>query len=223
MLVLPDRRRAALLSITAAEYVQVHGAWPLQDPIAVLASAAHMTTGAESTWSLRQAGPGRPCGGAQGLPLHWIAAAGDDGRSRSLLSAPEEGGGGLAARFTMVGNAVSVPVAQWLGERLADPLWHKYVHGALDRALPIGDSLAAWPAAAWGRVNGQRFEATALLASGFTETPVLLPFRLLGTSVGTLMREGLCAATCSATPARCATPAGACTRLCAAHLLQPLG
>eukprot|EP00850_Spirogloea_muscicola_P008843 SM000048S16555 [mRNA] locus=s48:439639:441439:+ [translate_table: standard] len=151
MLVLPDRRRAALLGIAAAEY-------------------------------------------AQGFPPDWTVAAGDDGRGGSTLSASKEGGGGLAARFAMVGSAVSVPVAQWLGERLADPLSHKYVHGASDRALQSGDSLAAWPAAAWGRGIGQRFEATALLASGFAKTPVLLPLRPLGTAVGTLMREGLCAA-----------------------------
>eukprot|EP00850_Spirogloea_muscicola_P005148 SM000023S07604 [mRNA] locus=s23:431536:436657:+ [translate_table: standard] len=151
MLVLPDRRRAALLSITAAEY-------------------------------------------AQGFPPDWTAAAGDDGLEGSTSSASKEGGGGLAARFAMVGNAVSVPVAQWLGERLADPLSHKYVHGESDRALPTGDSLAAWPAAAWGHGIGQRFEATALLASGFAETPVLLPFRPLGAAGCALVREGLRAA-----------------------------
>eukprot|EP00850_Spirogloea_muscicola_P016758 SM000138S00065 [mRNA] locus=s138:327754:330919:+ [translate_table: standard] len=150
MLVLPDRRHAALLSIAAAEY-------------------------------------------AQGFPPDWTAAAGDDNRGGSTSSAPEEGGG-LGARFAMVGNAVSVPVAQWLGERLADLLSHKYVHGASDRALPTGDSLAAWPAAAWGRGLGQRFEATALLASGFAETPVLLPFRPLVTAGCALVREGLRAA-----------------------------
>eukprot|EP00850_Spirogloea_muscicola_P011567 SM000072S21201 [mRNA] locus=s72:269152:269547:- [translate_table: standard] len=70
-----------------------------------------------SSGRLRGAG----LGGAQGFPVDWIAAAGDDGRGGSTSSAPEEGGGGLAARFAMVGNAVSVPVVQSLGERLADP------------------------------------------------------------------------------------------------------
>jgi DNA (cytosine-5)-methyltransferase 1 len=48
-------------------------------------------------------------------------------------------------RWKLVGNAVSVPVAQWVGERLASP-------GQFDRARS-GALLArgvAWPRAAWG-------------------------------------------------------------------------
>jgi DNA (cytosine-5)-methyltransferase 1 len=48
-------------------------------------------------------------------------------------------------RWKLVGNAVSVPLARWVGERLARP-------GTFDRSLS-GDALAsgvAWPKAAWG-------------------------------------------------------------------------
>jgi DNA (cytosine-5)-methyltransferase 1 len=52
-------------------------------------------------------------------------------------------------RWKLVGNAVSVPVAEWIGGRLAKP-------GRYDAAR-TGALLArgvAWPRAAWGR-NGQ--------------------------------------------------------------------
>jgi len=48
-------------------------------------------------------------------------------------------------RWKLVGNAVSVPVAKWLGERLAEP-------GVFDRSRwreSLGHGLA-WPKAAWG-------------------------------------------------------------------------
>ena len=44
-----------------------------------------------------------------------------------------------------MGNAVSVPVAQWLGERLGAPVPYS---DDTDRALPKG---APWPRAAWGK------------------------------------------------------------------------
>ena len=40
-----------------------------------------------------------------------------------------------AARWGLVGNAVSVPVAKWLGERLAEPHRYKYYLGAKDRRM----------------------------------------------------------------------------------------
>ncbi|HEX5216256.1 MAG TPA: DNA (cytosine-5-)-methyltransferase [Vicinamibacterales bacterium] len=47
-------------------------------------------------------------------------------------------------RWKLVGNAVSVPVATWIGERLASPVGFKVREVA---SLPRG---VAWPRAAWG-------------------------------------------------------------------------
>lgn len=56
-------------------------------------------------------------------------------------------------RFKLIGNAVSVPVARWLGERLREPHRHKYVTGPRDfklatplrerHAAQLGDASAA--------------------------------------------------------------------------------
>jgi DNA (cytosine-5)-methyltransferase 1 len=54
-------------------------------------------------------------------------------------------------RWKLVGNAVTVPVAEWLGERLAVP--GKY-DGSWDRPLA---NAARWPSAAWSLGRG-RFE-----------------------------------------------------------------
>ena len=43
-----------------------------------------------------------------------------------------------AKRWQLVGNAVSVPVARWLGERLAQPHRLKYILGAKDRCMDPG-------------------------------------------------------------------------------------
>ena len=40
-----------------------------------------------------------------------------------------------AERWALLGNAVSIPVAKWLGERLMLPFRHKYCVGPLDRPL----------------------------------------------------------------------------------------
>jgi DNA (cytosine-5)-methyltransferase 1 len=69
----------------------------------------------------------------QGFPAGWTAAAVEDAGTRR------------GHRWKLVGNAVSVPVAQWLGSRLLEPSSYD---AAGDRALQPGD---AWPAAAWGR------------------------------------------------------------------------
>jgi DNA (cytosine-5)-methyltransferase 1 len=55
-------------------------------------------------------------------------------------------------RWKLVGNAVSVPVARWIGERLGKP-GHSLNHTNLRLA-----SGGAWPRAAWGR-NGESFKA----------------------------------------------------------------
>ena len=69
----------------------------------------------------------------QGFPVDWTLPA-------------VEAGARKGARWKLVGNAVSVPVAEWLGARLASPgEWHPATEE------PVGSS---WPAAAWGRDGG---------------------------------------------------------------------
>jgi len=71
----------------------------------------------------------------QGFPAGWTAAAARSGERDH--------------RWKLVGNAVPVPVARWLGRRLADPGdHHDERHGGrLDRQ-------GRWPAAAWGGSDG---------------------------------------------------------------------
>ncbi|MEM9454954.1 MAG: DNA (cytosine-5-)-methyltransferase [Myxococcota bacterium] len=74
----------------------------------------------------------------QGFPAGWTKAAGEGGTRRSKN-----------ARWKLVGNAVSVPVAEWLGRRLAVP-------GDYDNAR-TSQSLHGrhkWPKAAWGDASG---------------------------------------------------------------------
>lgn len=71
------------------------------------------------------------------------------------------------ARWKMVGNAVNVPVATWVGERLtADRgTWSSDQHdGAIE---------ATWPSAAWG-------EGTEAFSVGVSEWPVRRQFERLG-------------------------------------------
>ena len=65
---------------------------------------------------------------------------------------PAETIGARNARWRLVGNAVSVPVARWLGERLRSPRSYDGSHD-----WPIGPE-APWPSAAWG-TDGVRHEA----------------------------------------------------------------
>ena len=79
----------------------------------------------------------------QGFPRGWTEPAAQlDQRGERL-------------RWLMVGNAVSVPVAQWIGERL------KAVSGTVERSdepIPAGSK---WPAAAWQvDPSGPRFAAS---------------------------------------------------------------
>ena len=57
---------------------------------------------------------------------------------------PAEEAGLRRARWKLVGNAVSVPMARWIGERLLDP--HDYDFEADELLAPGG----SWPRAAWG-------------------------------------------------------------------------
>lgn len=74
----------------------------------------------------------------QGFAADWTLAA-DDMPGRRKTN-----------RWKLVGNAVSVPVARWVGERLTT----SETYGASSEGdLPYG---ARWPRAAWGR-NGERW------------------------------------------------------------------
>ncbi|MDA7492900.1 DNA cytosine methyltransferase [bacterium] len=55
------------------------------------------------------------------------------------------------ARWKMIGNSVSVPVSQWVGNRLRDP--QEYLHGAIQVDLLRNK----WPTAAWGNACSGRF------------------------------------------------------------------
>jgi len=67
----------------------------------------------------------------QGFPADWTAV---DGPTTSRRN---------GARWKMVGNAVCVPVAQWVGERLMGP-------GIFDDTLAHPLASSRWPMAAWG-------------------------------------------------------------------------
>jgi DNA (cytosine-5)-methyltransferase 1 len=73
----------------------------------------------------------------QGFPADWT------------LPGVTEGGVKKGYRWKMVGNAVSVPVAKWLGDNLRSP--RTYDHSK-DRPLVPGKP---WPKAAWGRSGEQ--------------------------------------------------------------------
>ena len=45
-----------------------------------------------------------------------------------------------ARRFKLIGNAVSVPVARWLGERLREPYRYKYTTGPSDVGMPTEET-----------------------------------------------------------------------------------
>jgi len=84
----------------------------------------------------------------QGFAAGWTSPAGSAARQTH--------------RWKLVGNAVSVPVAEWLGKKLSSPQQYSAVG---DKALIEG---SRWPNAAWN-VGGGRFTSRASTA------PVCLP------------------------------------------------
>lgn len=72
----------------------------------------------------------------QGFPRDWTK--------------PAEGAGRRSFRWKLVGNAVSVPPAVWIGRRLRRPGSYD---GTWDAPLPAG---APWPDAAWNLGRGRR-------------------------------------------------------------------
>jgi DNA (cytosine-5)-methyltransferase 1 len=92
----------------------------------------------------------------QGFPSGWTQCATDVPGVRS------------GHRWKLVGNAVSVPVAQWLGQRLVDPTG----------SVPEGSALArgiAWPNAAWGS-KGSVYEIDVSTFPTSKKTPSLRDF-----------------------------------------------
>lgn len=73
----------------------------------------------------------------QGFEVDWTAPASDSGRRKGF-------------RWKLVGNAVSVPVAEWVGTRLRDP---RPYDGSRDEPLAPG---APWPKAAWSTAGETR-------------------------------------------------------------------
>jgi DNA (cytosine-5)-methyltransferase 1 len=90
----------------------------------------------------------------QGFDADWTLPAVSDGGKRN------------GPRWRLVGNAVSVPVAEWLGQRLRNPV--PYDAGGDD--LLRADS--PWPKAAWGRA-GEAYRA------GLTLWPAKRPYHHL--------------------------------------------
>lgn len=74
----------------------------------------------------------------QGFAPDWTAPAVNDPTRRN------------GPRWKLVGNAVSVPVSEWLGHRLARP--PEWDQESVDRCE--FDQSASWPAAAWGGHDG---------------------------------------------------------------------
>jgi DNA (cytosine-5)-methyltransferase 1 len=74
----------------------------------------------------------------QGFPAGWTAPVDEDRARRNT------------ARWKLVGNAVSVPVAKWLGERLRTDAAYDTSRDA------VLSPSARWPRAAWGRA-GERY------------------------------------------------------------------
>ncbi|MEQ8276430.1 MAG: DNA (cytosine-5-)-methyltransferase [Deltaproteobacteria bacterium] len=96
----------------------------------------------------------------QGFPRNWTRPAVEDSKRRN------------GPRWKLAGNAVSVPVARWVGQRLgkpAAPITKIY------EPIPAG---ARWPVAAWGR-QGRAYRAPEL-----TEWPKCYAYKDLHTFLG---------------------------------------
>jgi DNA (cytosine-5)-methyltransferase 1 len=90
----------------------------------------------------------------QGFPADWTVAA-------------DQVNGRL--RWRLVGNAVSVPIAEWIGRKLARP---REYDTSLDEQLQHGEP---WPSAAWGD-SGGRFRSRATQNPLGSDSPSLNSF-----------------------------------------------
>lgn len=93
----------------------------------------------------------------QGFPADWTISADEPPIRRK------------SHRWKLVGNAVSVPVAKWLGERLGYSGNHDETHDE-----KMGDG-ARWPRAAWGN-EGERFAVDVSMWPVAYERPHLHEF-----------------------------------------------
>jgi DNA (cytosine-5)-methyltransferase 1 len=93
----------------------------------------------------------------QGFPKDWTAPA------------DEVAGARKGTRWRLVGNAVSVPVAEWVGKRLSKP-----ESPCTTSPTPL-DRSRGWPAAAWGS-NGKAYQADVSQWPVWVEVPRLLDF-----------------------------------------------
>jgi DNA (cytosine-5)-methyltransferase 1 len=87
------------------------------------------------------------------------------------LPALEANGVRRGHRWKLIGNAVSVPVARWVGERLASP-------GVFDRSL-VGESVrpgVAWPKAAFGRKGSHPYSVSVTMWPLAASRPHLAAF-----------------------------------------------
>jgi DNA (cytosine-5)-methyltransferase 1 len=90
----------------------------------------------------------------QGFPVGWTQAA----------------GGRPGIRWKLIGNAVTVDAAAWLGERLRTPGTYQ---ASGDRELA---TKCRWPAAAWSMEIGRRFASTVSAWPRRTPAPPLAKF-----------------------------------------------
>lgn len=82
--------------------------------------------------------------------------------------AQEAYGTRVGRRWTLVGNAVCVPMAEWIGKRLVNP-------GSFDRAVQVPMQGGKWPLAAWGSAK-ESFEVAIGMRPLFTNHMPLSEF-----------------------------------------------
>ena len=98
----------------------------------------------------------KACERLQGFPPGWTASAANGEKKDP--------------RWRLVGNAVSVPVAQWVAERINEP------GEVRDYELANEDTWERWPDAAWN-VDGRRVGVVASDRPTLTGLPSILQFR----------------------------------------------
>ena len=118
----------------------------------------------------------------QGFPSDWTSSAKNADRGERL-------------RWRLVGNAVSIPVANWIAERLATQ--SDIYNSTPDEEIPLG---SPWPDAAWG-VKRQRRQAMVStwpvkkemqhLASFLKQPPKVLSLRATSGFYSRLQASGL--------------------------------